>query len=89
VINMAKVGRTISMPRQMRATYESIVALTEPFCRDHLNDEYRELAQRMAAALCRKRSSPVTSGHIRTWACAILYALGRINFLSDPSHSLT
>lgn len=81
----AKRARTISVPTHMRATYESIVALTEPFCRNHLNDEYRELAQRMAAALCRKRSSPVASGQIRTWACAILYALGKINFLSDPS----
>ena len=68
----------------MQASYEGILALTEPFCRDHLNDEYRELAQRMAAALCRKRSSPV-SGPIRTWACAIIYALGKINFLSDRS----
>ena len=82
---MAKSRRTISVPKQMRVTYEGIVALTEPFCRIHLNDGYRELAQRMAATLCRKRPSPVASGQIRTWACAILYALGEINFLSDPS----
>ncbi|MEJ2375925.1 MAG: DUF6398 domain-containing protein [Pseudolabrys sp.] len=69
----------------MQTTYESILSLTEPFCRNHLNDEYCELAQHMAAALCRKRSSPVTSGQVRTWACAILYSLGKINFLSDPS----
>jgi hypothetical protein len=82
---MTKLGRAMSVPRQLQPTYESIIALTDPFCRNHLNDEYRELAQRMAAALCRKRSSPVTSGQVRTWACAILYALGKINFLSDPS----
>src|SRR5262249_12337674 len=77
--------RTTSVPKQMQASYESILALTEPLCRDHLNDEYRELAQRMAAVLCRKRSSPVISGPVRTWACAIIYALGKINFLSDRS----
>ena len=82
---MAKPKPTTSVPKQMQASYESILALTEPFCRDHLNDEYRELAQRMAAALCRKRSSPVISGPARTWACAIIYALGKINFLSDRS----
>ena len=37
----------------------------------------------MAAALCRKRPSPLASGQPRTWACAILYELGRVNFLSD------
>ena len=75
----------MSVPKQMQPTYENIIALTEPFCRNFLNDEYSELAKRMAAALCRKRSSPVISGEIRTSACAILYALGKINFLSDRS----
>lgn len=69
----------------MLARYESILALTDAFCRDHLDDDYRNLAQRMAATLCRLRTSPVTSGQPRTWACGIIHALGQINFLSDPS----
>src|SRR4029453_7625820 len=44
---------------------------------------YRELAQYMAAALCRKRQSPVVSGQVHSWACGIIYALGQVNFLSD------
>ncbi len=82
---MAKITRTKSVPQKMRATYDTIVALTDHVCRDHLDDEYRELARLMAAALCRKRTSPVTSGQPRTWACAIIYVLGQINFLSDRS----
>jgi hypothetical protein len=77
--------RSKSVPQNMRATYESILALTDPFCRDHLDDEYCELAQDMAAALCRMRTGPITSGLPRTWACAIIYVLGQINFLSDRS----
>lgn len=69
----------------MKATYGTIVALTDKVCSDHLDDEYRELAQFMVAALCRKRNSPVSTGQPRTWACAIVYTLGQINFLSDPS----
>ena len=69
----------------MQATYDAIVALTDAFCRDHLNDEYRDLARAMAAALCRKRPSPLASGQPRTWACAIIYALGQLNFLSDKA----
>lgn len=43
------------------------------------------LAQRMTAALCRKRPSPLASGQPRSWACGIIYVLGQINFLTDPS----
>jgi Domain of unknown function (DUF6398) len=39
----------------------------------------------MTEALCRKRQSPLTSGQPRTWACGIVYVLGRVNFLSDQS----
>jgi Domain of unknown function (DUF6398) len=82
---MAKHSDTKSVPQNMRATFGAIVALTDKVCRDHLDDEYRELAQVMAAALCRKRASPLSTGQPRTWACAIVYALGQMNFLSDPS----
>jgi hypothetical protein len=82
---MAKTTDSKSVPKNMQAIYENIVALTDTVCRDHLNDEYRDLAQRMAATLCRMRTSPVTSGQPRTWACAIIHELGRINFLSDRS----
>jgi hypothetical protein len=76
----------MSVPKTMLATHDAVVALTDPFCRDHLNDEYRDLARAMSAALCRKRPSPLASGQPRTWACAIVYALGQLNFLSDKAN---
>lgn len=82
---MAKIARSKAVPQKMQGSYESILALTDAFCRDHLDGDYSTLAQRMAATLCRMRTSPVTSGQPRTWACAIMYALGKINFLSDRS----
>ena len=77
--------RSTSVPKAMQATYDAVVALTDAFCRDHLNDEYRDLARAMAAALCRKRPSPLASGQPRTWACGIVYALGQLNFLPDKA----
>jgi hypothetical protein len=38
----------------------------------------------MVQKLARKRIVPFMSGHVETWAAAILYALGQINFLFDP-----
>ena len=82
---MTKFTHSRSVPKGMQATYETITVLTDAFCREHLNDEYLELARDMAAALCRKRPSPVVSGQPRTWACGIVYVLGQLNFLSDKA----
>jgi Domain of unknown function (DUF6398) len=69
----------------MLATYDAVAALTDTFCCDKLNNEYRDLARAMTAALCRKRPSPLASGQRRTWALSIIYVLGQINFLSDKA----
>jgi hypothetical protein len=69
----------------MMPAYEAVVALTDTFCAEYLSEEYRDLARRMTAALCRKRPSPLTSGQPRTWACGIIHVLGQLNFLSDSS----
>ena len=82
---MVKSPRSTSVPKAMQATYDAVVALTDAFCRDHLNEEYRDLARAMAAALCRKRPSPLASGQPRTWARGIIYVLGQLNFLSDKA----
>ena len=46
-------------------------------------------ARRALAALCRKRPSPLVSGKPETWACAVLYALGQVNYLSDKASTPT
>jgi hypothetical protein len=76
-----------TVPKLMLPVYERIIGLTDEVCAQRLNREYRALARAMTAALCRKRPSPLASGLPRTWACGILYVLGRINFLGDPSFS--
>jgi hypothetical protein len=73
------------LPDKMQAAYAAVVALTDAFCDEHLNAEYKELAREMTAELCRLRRSPLTSGKPLSWAGGVLHALGRVNFLSDPS----
>ena len=84
---MMGLSRPSSIPKMMLPVYEKIVGLTDDVCDRHLNSEYRDLARAMTGALCRKRPSPVASGQPRTWACSIVYVLGRINFLDDRSFS--
>ena len=73
------------VPRRMRQRYEAVIGITDEFCRQHLNDEYADLSRTMAAALCDEEPSPLESGRERSWAAGIVYALGRVNFLSDDS----
>ena len=84
---MTGPSRLSSVPKVMLPVYEKIVRLTDDVCDRYLNSEYRDLARALTGALCRKRPSPVASGEPRTWACSIVYVLGRMNFLSDKSFS--
>lgn len=80
-----KSARSTAVPKPMQANYDAVVTLTDAFSRDHLTDEYRDLARAMTASLLRKRPSPLASGQPRTWACGIIHVLGQLNFLSDKT----
>lgn len=75
-----------SVPKAMTPIFNEIVAITDAFCAEHLTNSYATLARFMAAALSRKRPSPLSVGRPKTWAAGIVYALGRVNFLFDPSN---
>lgn len=74
-----------SVPKAVRPRYEAIIAVTDAVCMDHLDEEYAELAREAAARLARKRPSPLSQGRAKSWACGIVYAMGRVNFLFDKS----
>ena len=76
-----------SVPKAMQTTYASVVKQTDAFCQQHLNDEYAALCRSLAAALARKRPSPLLRGQLEIWACAIVYALGTVNFLFDRTQT--
>ena len=73
------------VPSKLKERYEAVTELTDAFCREHLNEDYAELSRKMAAALSRKRPSPLEKGQAKSWAAGVVYTLGRVNFLSDKS----
>ena len=79
--------RSESIPSSVEPFYSAIVNLTDAVCKQHLNDEYAELSRRLASTLARKRPSPIIRGKPEIWACAIIYALGTVNFLFDKSET--
>src|ERR1700726_3571040 len=74
-----------SIPASSQPAYDTIVCLTDRFCQAHLTYEYQMLCRKLAAALARKRPSPITRGKPEVWACAIMRVIGWVNFLDDSS----
>jgi len=75
------------VPAAMQAKFDAITQLTDGFCAQYLNDEYRDLTRLVLAALSRKRPSPLLKSREPTWAAAVLHAVGMVNFLFDPSQT--
>ena len=84
---MKRNNKSEKVPEHMQTIFYSIAELTDKCCKERLNNDYALLARQAAAALCRKRPSPLVKGNIDAWACGILYALGFVNFLFDPSQT--
>ncbi|MCK5241656.1 hypothetical protein KAR34_04320 [bacterium] len=62
-----------------------LTEMTENFCNEYLDEDYRQLCGKLINKLSRKRNVPFLSGRIEIWAGAIVYAIGSINFLFDKS----
>jgi hypothetical protein len=84
--NDALRGLMAEVPTAYAARFTGLVGLTDAFCDAHLNAEYKDLCREMAVVVCQK-DSPVLNGKTEGWAAGIVYALGRVNFLDDPSQT--
>lgn len=61
---MASAKKSENVPNTMQEKFNAIVAITDDFAKQHLNDEYAQLIRFATAALCRKRPSPLVSGNV-------------------------
>src|SRR4030065_1827327 len=84
---MPSKTKSLTVPEVMQSRYDEISVMTDALCREKLNEEYTQVFREMIATLARKRPSPLTSGHAKSWACAIAYTVGAVNFLFDTSQT--
>ena len=75
------------VPKAMVETFTAVTAITDAYCREHLNEEYAQLIRCAVAALCRKRPSPLVSGAPLLWAAGVTHAIGMANFLFDSTQT--
>ena len=85
---VASKAASEQVPAAVQPLYTAIAALTDTFCRENLNEECAEICRKMAAALARKRPTPLASGKLQTWAGGIVYAIAQVNFLFDKSEAV-
>ncbi|MCA9164553.1 MAG: hypothetical protein KDA62_16300, partial [Planctomycetales bacterium] len=78
-----KATKKPSSSQDVVPTLQTIVGMTDEFCRQRLNDEYAVLCRKLAEKLSRKRPSPLLRGQPKTWACGIIRTIGMVNFLDD------
>jgi len=64
---------------------QELIRLTGEFCDNYVDDEYKQLSEKLILKMKRKRQVPFLLGRANTWAAGVVYALGQINFLFDPS----
>jgi len=64
---------------------QKLLETTAAFCKEYLDDDYRQLCEKLIGKMARKRNVPFLSGRLEIWAAAVVYALGNINFLFDKS----
>lgn len=60
-----------------------LIEMTGGFCDAYLDEDYKQLCEKLIRKMSRKRTVPFLSGRIEIWAAAIVYAIGSINFLFD------
>lgn len=70
---------------KLQARTQEILDHTAAFCSQRLDAEYAALCEKLVLKMSRKKAVPYASGSTAIWAGAVIYALGRINFLFDKS----
>ena len=74
----------VPLPPKLGKRLGEILAITDHFCDEHFDAEYKRLCRDLAAVLC-VEGFPLTSGKAAGWAAGIVYSVGWVNFIGDPS----
>lgn len=70
---------------EIKKREDEIVRMAVSFCNEKINAEYASLCEKMVRKLGRKRMNPLERGRLEIWAAAVVYTIGKMNFLSDKS----
>jgi len=84
---MSPAKRSQTVPEGLRPVFDPIVEHTDAFCAMNLDSECATLCRELAAALARKRPSPIERGRPEIWAAGVISALTFVNFWYDRTQT--
>ena len=84
-VRVASPAKGRSSAAEAKDILDTLIQMTDSFCKGFLNEEYADLCRKLATALARKRPSPLLQGNPETWACGIVRTIGWVNYLDDRS----
>ena len=79
--------KAFSVPAAIRPAFDAVVDRIDALATAQLTEEYLPVLHEAAAALARKRPSPLLRGDPASWACGIVHAIGSVNFLFDKTQT--
>ena len=79
-----EVGTNI--PDEFQEAFAAVVELTDAFCEQYLDEDYRQLCEEMAMVIY-LGELPSHRDKPAGWAGGIVHAVGWVNFLHDPDRS--
>lgn len=79
--------KTLSVPAAVRPAFDAVVECLDAVAKTQLTEEYLPVLHQAAAALARKKPSPLLRADPASWACGIVHAIGSVNFLFDKTQT--
>lgn len=64
---------------------QQLVEMTSGFCDEYIDEEYKQLCEKLIRKMARKRQVPFLSGRMEIWAAVVIHVIGKVNFLYDKS----
>jgi hypothetical protein len=71
--------------KKIKDRENKILELTNNFCDKKLDEDYKQLCEKLIKKMGRKHEVPFKRGQLDIWAASVVYTIGSINFLFDQS----
>src|SRR5699024_11986226 len=71
--------------KKIKERENKILELTNSFCSQKLDEDYRQLCEKLIKKMGRKHEVPFKRGQLDIWAAGVVHSIGSINFLFDKS----
>lgn len=84
--SIAEAMKPPPITEKAKKQYEAVKALIHTVCTEHLNDEYYDMSLKLLDEFIQYYPDRLERGQAKSWAAALVYTIGRVNFLFDPSH---